>query len=102
LPGNPVSVMVTGRRFAAAALRKRAGFDRPDLPPAQAAVREPDDRTLSLYWYRLVRCVEPGVVELVPNRGSGDLVAAARSDGFVEIPPRRHGAGPWPYYPWMP
>ena len=100
LPGNPVSVMVTGRRFAAAALRKRAGCDRPELPPAQAAVRESDDKTLSLYWYRLVRCVEPGAVELVANRGSGDLVAAARSDGFVEIPPREHGAGPWPYYPW--
>ena len=70
------------------------------LPPAQAAVREPDDKTLSLYWYRLVRCVGPGVVELVPNRGSGDLVAAARSDGFVEVPPKQHGAGPWPYYPW--
>lgn len=100
LPGNPVSVMATARRLGVPVLRKLAGFSRPDPPPPEARLADPDDQNIDLWWNRLVRMVEPGVAELVPTRGSGDLVSAARSDGFVVIPPGRHGPGPWPYYGW--
>lgn len=100
LPGNPVSAMVTARRFACAALRRRAGFARPLLPPTHVRLANADEKALSLWWYRPVRLVEPGVAALVPGRGSGDVVGAARSDGFVELPQGASGEGPWPYWPW--
>ncbi len=100
LPGNPVSVMVTARRFALAALRRRAGLVGGDDAPAAARLTNPDDKALKLWWHRPVRFVEPGVAELVPGKGSGDVAAAAGSDGFVEIPPGACGAGPWPCWPW--
>lgn len=100
LPGNPVSVMVTARRFAFAALRQRAGFTRPLMPPTHVRLANADDRTLPLWWYRPVRLVESGVAALVPGRGSGDVVGASRSDGFVELPEDTGGDGPWAYWPW--
>jgi molybdopterin molybdotransferase len=100
LPGNPVSVMVTARRLSLVALRQVAGFAEPDPPPATAVIVKPDDQVVDLWWHRLVAITAPGSASLVPSRGSGDLVSAARSDGFVEIPPGQSGPGPWPYYPW--
>jgi molybdopterin molybdotransferase len=100
LPGNPVSVMVTARRLGLVALRQVAGFAEPDPPPATAVIDEPDDQVVDLWWHRLVAITAAGEASLVPSRGSGDLVSAARSDGFVEIPPKEPGPGPWPYYPW--
>ena len=100
LPGNPVSVMVTARRLGVPVLRKLAGFRQPAPPPPEVRISDPDADTIDLWWHRLVRLVEPGIAEVVRTRGSGDLVSAARSDGFVAIPPGQHGQGPWPYYPW--
>ena len=100
LPGNPVSVMVTARRFAVAALHRRAGLAAGFDAPAAVRLTNPDDKTLKLWWHRLVRFVEPGVAELVPGKGSGDVAAASCSDGFIEIPPGAQGAGPWPCWPW--
>ena len=99
LPGNPVSVMVTARRWGAMGLRTLAGLKEPD--PAVTAVElvEPDGATIDLWWHRLVTITD-GKAHLVPSMGSGDLVSAARSHGFVVIPPNEGGAGPWPYYPW--
>lgn len=99
LPGNPVSVMATARRFAVAALRKRAGVTQHE-PVARVRVINADDQTLKLHWSRLVRSAGVGEVELVATRGSGDIASAARSDGFVLIPPGEQGHGPWPFYPW--
>jgi molybdopterin molybdotransferase len=98
LPGNPVSVMVTACRFASPVLRRLAGATVPQRPAVKLA--SGDDATIRMWWYRLVRLAADGQVELVPNRGSGDLVAAARSDGFVEVPPGEKGAGPWRMYAW--
>jgi len=100
LPGNPVSVLVTARRLARTVLRHLAGFACASCPVPVVRVTNDDGRTLNLWWYRLVRLTGPGVAELVPAQGSGDVVALARSDGFVEIPPNASGAGPWPYYGW--
>ncbi len=100
LPGNPVSVMVTARRWAAAALRKRGGFAQPDPAPSAIEIINADARRVPLWWYRPVRRVGTSRAELVATMGSGDLVSAARSDGFIELPPDATGSGPWPYYSW--
>src|SRR5690606_36999866 len=42
----------------------------------------------------------PGLATLITSKGSGDIPAAAGSDGFVEIPPGASGAGPWAFYGW--
>jgi molybdopterin molybdotransferase len=97
LPGNPVSAMVTCRRIGRAIAALRGGCTEP--PPAALAVPE-HVMPLALWWHRPVRIRAPGLGELSDGRGSGDLVAAGASDGFVEIPPLAEGAGPWPFYPW--
>lgn len=100
LPGNPQSAMTSARRVGAAALRKRAGLDEPVERRPVVALRNADDRRLHLWWYRPVRLVGAGEAELIETKGSGDVVAAARSDGFVEVPPNVGGPGPWPFYGW--
>jgi molybdopterin molybdotransferase len=100
LPGNPVSVMTTARRLALPALRCRAGFGQADPPAASVMIDPPDDKQLALLWSRPVRLVGDGQAELIDTRGSGDIISAARSDGFVEIPANRAGPGPWPFFSW--
>ena len=99
LPGNPLSVLVTARRFAVAAVRRRAGLVAPE-PIASVLLDDPDSATIPLWWHRLVRITSPGRAQLVMGRGSGDVPSAARSDGFVELPPGAGGPGPWPFLPW--
>lgn len=100
LPGNPISAMVTMRRWGSVVLRKLAGFAEPDPPVAAVTVRNPDEKRLNMCWHRPVKLTAPGEVELVESRGSGDLISAARADGFVELPPGASGSGPWPFYAW--
>lgn len=100
LPGNPVSVMTTARRLAWPALRRRAGWALADPPAASVSLTNPDPKPIPFYWSRPVRLVANGQAELIDTRGSGDIVSAARSDGFVEIPANQAGAGPWPFYGW--
>jgi molybdopterin molybdotransferase len=100
LPGNPVSVMVTARRFAAAVLKHLAGVTRPNSPAPTVTLSNHDLARLPLWWFRPVRLVSPGQAELLRSMSSGDVVSAANSDGFVEMPPNAHGAGPWPFWRW--
>jgi molybdopterin molybdotransferase len=100
LPGNPVSVAITARRFAAAWLRRLAGLS-PQLESTPVGLASPDDKRLELTWFRLVRRLPDGNVALVDSRGSGDLVSLARSTGFIEVPVGQAGPGPWSYYPWL-
>jgi molybdopterin molybdotransferase len=100
LPGNPVSVMVTARRFAYVVLRRLGGFSSLHRPTTAVTLRDPDDERLDLWWHRPVRLTSDGEAELLSSRGSGDIAAAARSDGFVCLPPGRTGQGPWPYWSW--
>lgn len=105
LPGNPVSALVTCVRIVLPVLAHCAGARRtpPECLPRLVAVRNPDGRTLDLWWNRLVRLVVDAdglpQAELIDGRGSGDIVAAGRSDGFVEIPPGASSAI-LPYYAW--
>jgi molybdenum cofactor synthesis domain-containing protein len=100
LPGNPVSVMVTARRLGVPMLASLVGArEKVDVPPRRE-IAGADAGTLDLWWHRLVRDGADGRLELIGGRGSGDVVAAAGSSGFVEVPPGGSGAGPWPYYAW--
>jgi molybdopterin molybdotransferase len=100
LPGNPVSVMVTARRFAYAFLRRLGGFSMAHPPTPMVALRNPDEQRLDLWWHRPVKLTGKGEAELLPSLGSGDIAAAALSDGFVCLPPGEVGRGPWPYWCW--
>jgi molybdopterin molybdotransferase len=126
LPGNPVSVMVTARRIAMPVLRRLAGFA-PDPAPPVVTLTNDDGKSLNLWWRRPVRLggagtgganpsgattsgagLQPagdgargvGLASLITSKGSGDIPAAAGSDGFVEIPPGQGGAGPWAFFGW--
>ncbi len=99
LPGNPVSVLVTARRFGVPVLAKRAGLRDLAAPPT-VEIAEGDEERLDLWWYRPVRRVGAGAAALVPNRGSGDYAAVAHSDGFVELPPGASAKGRRPFYRW--
>lgn len=100
LPGNPVSVLATGRRIVAPIIGHLAGLEHLDCPDDTVTMVNADDKLLPQHWSRPVRLVHPDRAELVPCRGSGDVISAARSDGFVEIPPQMGGPGPWPFFRW--
>jgi molybdopterin molybdotransferase len=100
LPGNPLSVLATATRFAAVALRRRAGWAICDPAPTLVYVDAPDAPRAALTWYRPARLAAPGVAEVVAHRGSGDLVAPAPSTGFVETAPDAPAVGLLPYRPW--
>ena len=100
LPGNPVSVLVTAHRFGLAVLAKRAGIVKPVRPAPFVRLASGGTQSSDLWCFPLVQLCKDGVAELIPNRGSADIVAAARSDGFIEIPPGSTGDGPWPFYSW--
>jgi molybdopterin molybdotransferase len=100
LPGNPVSVAVTFRRFALTVLRHLAGMAQPWESAASMRLEgtcEPLQKLISL---RLVRRVSSGTVQLCDSKGSGDWVSLGKSDGFIELPMGQSGPGPWPFYPW--
>lgn len=98
LPGNPVSVMYCARRFGLPAIRVFSGLSCRE-PESWRRIVNPDEKTLHLHWGRLVRQADDAVL-LLPNKGSGDIIAAGRSDGFVEVPPGQSGEGPFRYFSW--
>jgi len=101
LPGNPVSAMVTCERIVLPILAALAGAAWPEPPPVELS--NPDGQTLGLWWHRLVRLDPAGRAALLDARGSGDIIAAGQSDGFIEVPPHRPGTGPQPHprYPFF-
>lgn len=99
LPGNPVSVLVTARRLAWPAIAKLAGIAR-SKPPLYVRLVPSPSRSVALWWHRAVRLRTGGTAELVETHGSGDVVAIAQSDGFVELAPNASGEGPFPFYAW--
>jgi molybdenum cofactor synthesis domain-containing protein len=102
LPGNPVSTACCLVRIGIPLMAYVGGHPNLSAREAKLRVSNPDPKSLPLHWMRLVRRSSShfGEVELIANRGSGDLVALARSDGFIEQAPGESGAGPWDYYSW--
>jgi molybdopterin molybdotransferase len=89
LPGNPVSTLVCLARYVVPALF--ASMGQTQEPPEKIALSAPVNVTASLAFFMPVR------VEIddwgrawaspSPTNGSGDFVALAGTDGFVELPP---------------
>ena len=106
LPGNPVSVAVTFRRFAWPLLRYIGGAEPHEVSTANAAsaIRVPfhdaDSKTLHLQWYRLVKLNSQGGLHFVGNQGSGDVAALGHSDGFIEVPAGETSSGNMLFYAW--
>jgi molybdopterin molybdotransferase len=100
LPGNPISAMVGMSLIGLPLLAKRSGQSN-DCTRVTAMTATGDiDKTLSLHWYRLVKVMDSSTVEIIDSRGSGDLIALAKSDGFIYQPPGKSGVGPWDFYAW--
>ncbi|MCC6428218.1 MAG: molybdopterin molybdotransferase MoeA [Phycisphaerales bacterium] len=105
LPGNPVSSLVTCVRIVLPVLAACAGARRTPATcfPGLIELQNPDGRTLDMWWHRLVRLAPSPdgapQAELIDSRGSGDIVAAGMSDGFVEISPGSSSTV-LPYYSW--
>lgn len=100
LPGNPVSSTVNAVRFFKPLLSKMSGQANWQTQPALVELTEPPFKAIPLHAMILVRMISPGKAEIVSAKGSGDLVALGKSDGFVSVSPNETSTGPWPYYAW--
>ncbi|MBM3964453.1 MAG: molybdopterin molybdotransferase MoeA [Planctomycetes bacterium] len=99
LPGNPVSVAVTFRRFAYPLLCSISGQSGMTFS-IPVHVQTQDEKTLDLIWFRLITFNRLGIAEILANQGSGDLAALGRSHGFVEIPSGTSSNGAFQFYDW--
>ncbi|MBL8874616.1 MAG: molybdopterin molybdotransferase MoeA [Phycisphaerae bacterium] len=93
LPGNPVAALVTCVRIVLPVLAAASGANRtpPACLPKLVQLRGHDVQPFDVWSHRLARLVVGSNgslhAEIIPGRGSGDIVSAGLSDGFVEIPP---------------
>jgi len=99
LPGNPLSVAVTWRRYALPLLTHMAG-QKSALSPVRLETVCDDVKKIDLTWFRLVTIESNGNARIIPSQGSGDIASLSRSHGFVEIPPGEVASGTRFYYPW--
>jgi molybdopterin molybdotransferase len=97
LPGNPVSVLVCLARYVIPALQRLVGA--PECPPRRAVLSREYRFEKPLTCFLPVRLGydQQGrtIAEPRPTHGSGDFIALAGTDGFVELPPgpATHAAG---------
>jgi len=92
LPGNPVSTMVTFQLFAQPVLDALSGSTPQPLPFAQAMLQSPFTTKTGLTRFlpaKLGGTHEQPEVEPVRWQGSGDLMAVARSNCYIVVPPER-------------
>ncbi len=92
LPGNPVSVMVTFELFARQVVEALSGAEPERLKSAKAKLRKDFKTKTGLTRFlpaRLEGGLEDPEVELVPWQGSGDMLAAARANCYLVVPPDR-------------
>lgn len=100
LPGNPVSTTINCHRFVLPLIRRIAGKTNwPDYPSV-VTLEQPPTSAIPLHTMLLVRSTDNASAELVPAKGSGDLVALGQSDGYVCVPPMTTTTGPWPMFRW--
>jgi molybdopterin molybdotransferase len=92
LPGNPVSVMVTFELFARQMVEALSGAAPSRLKSAGARLRS-DLKTKTGLTRFLPAMLDGGLygpeVEVVPWQGSGDMLAAARANCYLVVPPDR-------------
>jgi molybdopterin molybdotransferase len=105
LPGNPVSVLVCLARYVIPALHRLVGG--PALPPPRVALARDVafEKPLACFLPVALGYDQQGraMAEPRPTAGSGDFIALAGTDGFVELPrgPANHAAGlAVPFYRW--
>ena len=92
LPGNPVSTMVTFQLFVRPVLDALAGAISQPLPFAKASLTAALKTKTGLTRFlpaKLGGTHEEPEVELVRWQGSGDLMAVARSNCYIVVPPDR-------------
>jgi molybdopterin molybdotransferase len=92
LPGNPVSVMVTFELFARQMVEALSGTQPERLKSAKAKLRKDFKTKTGLTRFlpaRLDGGLDDPEVEVVPWQGSGDMLAAARANCYLVVPPDR-------------
>jgi molybdopterin molybdotransferase len=92
LPGNPVSVMVTFELFARQMVEALSGAQPGRLKSAKAKLRKDFKTKTGLTRFlpaRLEGALDDPEVEVVPWQGSGDMLAAARANCYLVVPPDR-------------
>jgi len=101
LPGNPLSVMVTARRMLVPMLMHLAGY--PWRQHGYVQVTAESSTRIPMWSYRLVEDYALNHVRVLDSTGSADIVAAAGSDGFIEVQPRDRLSFKYlyAYYPWQ-
>jgi molybdopterin molybdotransferase len=96
LPGNPVSVMVTFELFARQMVEALSGAEPERLKSAKAKLKKDFKTKTGLTRFlpaKLDGRLEDPEVEVVPWQGSGDMLAAARADCYLVVPPDREKLG---------
>lgn len=104
LPGNPVSTLVCLVRYVIPALR--AAMQWQERPRGRAALSAASGGRKMTYFMPVT--LLPGAAELAraeakPPSGSGDFLALAGTDGFIELPPSAEGYAAGfeaTFYPW--
>ena len=89
LPGNPLSALTSFLVFGLPAMRRASGLEGTGMPEVRARLTEAVRQKPGRAWYRLARIVlRDGAFHATPVRssGSGDMVSAARANGFVVVP----------------
>jgi molybdopterin molybdotransferase len=90
LPGNPVSTMVTFQLFVRPVLDALAGAAPQALPFLRAELKNEFTSKTGLTRFlpaKLAGDIERPEVELIRWQGSGDLMAAARANCYIVVPP---------------
>jgi molybdopterin molybdotransferase len=105
LPGNPVSVLVCLARYVIPALRRLVGGREDSRLRAVLSRAIHFDKPLAYFLPVALGYDQEGKAraEPRPTAGSGDFIALAGTDGFVELPPgpANHPAGlAVPFYRW--
>ncbi|HKF21901.1 MAG TPA: gephyrin-like molybdotransferase Glp [Candidatus Angelobacter sp.] len=92
LPGNPVSTMVCFDLFARPVLQTLGGAQAARLPSVNARLKK-DVKTKTGLTRFLPALLEGGLndpqVAVVPWQGSGDVLASARANCYLVVPPDR-------------
>lgn len=97
LPGNPISTLISARRYVFPVLEKWMGENlKPALRLPVAGVLE----ALNEFYRFIPVCIGAGGLEADPFATSGSLHSLAGTAGFVEVPPIGESADQFNFYPW--